>query len=384
MKITGYKRLSPENILSECKKELSLIVIDQDTFKKTLNKFNKMKKIRILSIDGGGIRGILPGTILAYIEGEFKKYDKEASIGKYFDFIAGTSTGGILALLYLFAGKNKKYKYSANEALNLYLNHGSKIFDVSLRKKISSVSGLIDEKYLEKEIEKALSLYLEDQTVSQLLKPSLITSYDMRNRRAHFFTSHDALADTNNFYLKDVGRATSAAPTYFEPAQINSLYGTPFTLIDGGIFANNPSLCAYSEARNIQFSSILSNKEKPNLPTAKDMIIVSIGTGTIKRPYPFEDFENASMIKWIKPTLDMMMSGNSETVHHHLQQIYRTLNEKDQKNYHRIQPDLNYADQEMDNASKDNLEALHNDGKLAVTKFKNELDEIVKKLRENS
>src|SRR5690554_3409339 len=129
-----------------------------------------MKKIRILSIDGGGIRGILPGTILTYIENELKKKDKEASIGKYFDFIAGTSTGGILALLYLFADENGKYKYTVYEALNLYLNNGGNIFDVSLRKKISSVSGLIDEKYSEKELEKALSSYLKNDTISQLLK----------------------------------------------------------------------------------------------------------------------------------------------------------------------------------------------------------------------
>lgn len=342
-----------------------------------------MKKIRILSIDGGGIRGILPGTILAYIENELKKRDKEASIGKYFDFIAGTSTGGILALLYLFADEKGKYKYTANEALNLYLNHGGNIFDVSLRKKITSVSGLIDEKYSEKELEKALSSYLKSDTISQLLKPSLITSYDMRNRKAHFFTSHDAKDDISNFYLKDVARATSAAPTYFEPANIKSIYGTPYTLIDGGIFANNPSLCAYSEVRTINFSSTLKDEQKPDLPSAKDMIIVSLGTGTIKKPYEFEDFKNANKIKWIKPTLDMMMSGNSETVHHHLKQIYSTLEKENESNYYRIQPNLNHADNEMDNATPENITALHNDGKLAVTKHKNVLDTIIEKLIEN-
>lgn len=342
-----------------------------------------MKKIRILSIDGGGIRGILPGTILTYIENELKKQDSDASIGKYFDFIAGTSTGGILGLLYLYADENRKFKYSANDALNLYLNHGNKIFKVSFRKKITSLNGLINEKYSERELEKALAAYLKNQTLSQLLKPSLVASYDMRNRRGHFFTSHDANNDISNFYLKDVARATSAAPTYFQPAKIKSIYGTPFTLIDGGIFANNPSLCAYSEARTIKFSSTLKDDKKTDFPSAKDMIIVSIGTGTIKQPYDFDQFKNASKIKWIKPTLDMMMSGNSETMHHHLEQIYSTLDEGDQTNYYRIQPDLNHADNEMDNASLKNIKALHNDGKLAVTKHKHILDEIVEKLKEN-
>ena len=79
----------------------------------------------------------------------------------------------------------------------------------------------------------------------------------------------------------------------------------------------------------------------------------------------------------------MMMSGNSETVHHHLKQIYSTLNKENESNYYRIQPDLNHADNEMDNASLENITALHNDGKLAVTQHKLVLDEIVEKLIEN-
>jgi len=67
------------------------------------------------------------------------------------------------------------------------------------------------------------------------------------------FTSHNAKQPIKNFYVKDVCRATSAAPTYFEPAQINSFYNQQYTLIDGGVYANNPALCAYAEARKFIF-----------------------------------------------------------------------------------------------------------------------------------
>ncbi|MBC7628274.1 patatin-like phospholipase family protein, partial [Ferruginibacter sp.] len=74
-----------------------------------------MKKIRILSIDGGGVRGIIPGTILMELEKILQKMDNNSSskLGDYFDMIAGTSTGGILSCLYLVPGENGKAKYSA-------------------------------------------------------------------------------------------------------------------------------------------------------------------------------------------------------------------------------------------------------------------------------
>lgn len=102
-----------------------------------------MKKIRILSIDGGGIRGILPGTILAQLEKILQRLDggSNRKIGDYFDMIAGTSTGGILSCLYLMPGENGMAKYTAAEALDLYLTNGHTIFDRTLKEKILSMGG---------------------------------------------------------------------------------------------------------------------------------------------------------------------------------------------------------------------------------------------------
>ncbi|MGA8854618.1 MAG: patatin-like phospholipase family protein [Christiangramia sp.] len=344
-----------------------------------------MSKIRILSLDGGGIRGIIPGTILSYIEDELKKKsgDPKASIGNYFDFITGTSTGGILSLIYLCPDESGNPKYSSKDALSIYLEKGSKIFDVSILKKLISLNGVTDEKYPEKPLENELENYFEDVKLSQLIKPCLIPSYDIRNRKAFFFTTIEAQENLYDFYLKDVARAASAAPTYFEVTRIKSLYGTPHVLIDGGVFANNPALCAYAEARKINFKEILNNSNKPTRPTAKEMIIVSIGTGSVKQPYYYNDFKNAGAFKWIKPLIDIMMSGNSETVDYQLKRIYETLSKKDQKDYHRIQPKLVNADSAMDNAQKENLKALHEDGLITVADNKKELDAIVDKLIAN-
>ena len=341
-----------------------------------------MKKIRILSLDGGGIRGILPGTILTYLEDQIQKItgNDSASIGEYFDLIAGTSTGGILSLIYLSTDDNGGYRFTAKEALNIYLKKGDDIFNVKFGKKLKSLGGLRDEKYSEDVIEKTLLDYFGDLKLNQTLKPCLITSYDIHNRKAHFFSSLDAESEVYNYYLRDVARATSAAPTYFEPAKITSMYGTPKSLVDGGLFANNPALCAYSEARNIDFSKALNDNEKPNKPSAKNMLIVSIGTGEVKTPYKFDEFENAGMVKWIKPIIDIMMSGNSETVNYQLRQIYNTLEYKDSLDYYRLQTQLIHAESAMDQASPKNLKALHDDGLAAVEHYKTELDDIANKL----
>lgn len=345
-----------------------------------------MSKIRILSLDGGGIRGIIPATILAYVEAELKEKTEnpKARLSDYFDFITGTSTGGLLSFMYLCPDETGKSKYSAIDALKVYLNEGDEIFDVSLLKRIISLNGISDEKYPEKPLEKQLLKYFGDQQLSELLKPCLIPSYDIRNRKAFFFTSLEAQDKVYDFYLRDAARAATAAPTYFEVSKIYSIYGAPHVLIDGGVFANNPALCAYAEARKLDFKTLLNNSEKPIKPTAKDMLIVSIGTGSDKQPYFYKDFKNAGVFKWIKPLIDIMMSGNAETVDYQLKQIYKTLSAQDQKDYHRLQPKLVYADSALDNATKENLIALHEDGLLSVAENKTELDIIVDKLIANA
>lgn len=344
-----------------------------------------MKKIRILSIDGGGIRGIIPGTILAQLEKILNRLDgSQRKIGEYFDMIAGTSTGGILACLYLMPGENNKAKYSAEEALDLYLGKGHIIFDRTLVEKILSAGGIIHNKYDEDPIYNLLTEYFGDETIAGFIRPSLITSYEITDRKAVFFTSTDAAQDAmNNFYVRDAARATSAAPTYFPPANIASLNGQKYTLVDGGMFANNPALCAYAEARKTDFSVCLNNKDKKDKPTAADMIMVSLGTGSVQKSYHYDTFKHAGEIKWLEPVIDILMSGNSETVAYQLTQMYLTLEPQFQKNYYRLEPGLKEACSEMDIATKDNIDKLYQAGLTYAHNNINQLQAIAKNILEN-
>jgi patatin-like phospholipase/acyl hydrolase len=339
-----------------------------------------MKKIRILSLDGGGIRGILPGVILNQLEQKIQKKtgDPERRLSDMFDFMAGTSTGGILTLAYLTPNKENRPKLTAQEAVNIYLERGDEIFDVSFWQKIKSGDGLTDEKYDASELEDALRDTFGELQLSNLLKPCIISSYDIRNAKPHFFKQHKSNDKIYNFKLKDVARATSAAPTYFETARIKNEAGTPYPLIDGGVFVNNPSLVAYSEVRSMKFEAIA------HAPSAKDMMIVSIGTGSVSKSYAYKKAKNWGVVGWIKPIIEIMMSGNSQTVDYHLKQIFGTLDAKDQKDYHRLEPKIITADIEMDNASLENLKNLEKDALtyINLVSIDKELDSIVEKLIE--
>ncbi len=343
------------------------------------------KKIRILSLDGGGIRGIISCVILKFIEEQLQVLDnKDAKIGDYFDLIAGTSTGGILASIILFPDENGKAKFSVQEALDLYADKGESIFDVSVWRKIINPFGLFNEKISETNLEKQIEEVFGNLEIKDFVKPSLITSYDISARKAKFFTSHDAkTSQLENFYVKDVCRATSAAPTYFEPAKINSLYNQEFVLIDGGVYANNPALCAYAEARKIPFQDFTNDAGKKNYPTINDMIIVSVGTGTVLKPYKFEDFDNAGKLKWITPLIDILLSSNVETVDYHLRKMYETLGVTNYQNYHRLMPSLKNASPEMDDTDKKNIQELIQAGLTFVEENKDELIIIAKKLIKN-
>lgn len=344
-----------------------------------------MKKIRVLSVDGGGIRGVIPGTILAQLERFLQqKSNSNRKIGDYFDLIAGTSTGGILSCIYLTPDEEGKAKYSAQDAVDLYIKYGHTIFNRKLGQKLLNPGGIVHEKYDEDPMYQLLSTYFGDVTLDKLIKPSLITSYNITDRRAVFFTSADARTDNiYNFYVRDVARATSAAPTYFSPAHIQSLNGQMFALVDGGMFANNPALCAYAEARGLEFSKFFNNSQKKDKPTAADMIILSIGTGSVKKKYKYDDFKNAGEIKWLEPVIDILMSGNSETVAYQLTQMYLTLEPENQKNYYRLEPELKEGCSEMDIVTSENINNLFQAGLSFVHDNKYLLEEIAEAILEN-
>jgi patatin-like phospholipase/acyl hydrolase len=318
---------------------------------------------RILSIDGGGIRGILPGQILVHLESYLQTQSGNPSLrlADCFDLIAGTSTGGILTCIYLLPdlssrpvnGKHRP-KFSAQDAVDLYLNYGDDIFTVPLFKRIASLGGLTDERYPSTVIEKTLSQYFGDTRLSQLIRDCAITSYDIAEREVVVFNSRDnreGKRPDKEFFVRDVARATSAAPTYFEPANIIAGDRSVRPLIDGGVFANNPSLCAYAE---------LATSAKG----IEDVALLSIGTGGVEKSFSYSETKNWGALGWVKPLIDITLSGVAEAVDFQLGKLYEAAGRS--KQYVRINPKLGAnTSADLDNATIPNMRRLREDGDKA-------------------
>lgn len=330
-----------------------------------------MSAIRILSIDGGGIKGIIPATILVYLEQALKHYSQNdnAHISDYFDLIAGTSTGGLLSVIYLLPASHEHStpKYSAEDALQLYTENGSRIFAHSFWHKIVTLGGLIGPKYSGLHLEQILNSYCFDTKLSELVKPCLITAYDIYNKRSVFFNSLDpAKPHKSDFFIKDIARATSAAPTYFPPARITSSHGVPFTLVDGGTFANNPTLCAFVEARKL-----------PIYTSDSEFIILSLGTGKTASPYRPQMLSFGGILQWALPLLNIFTAGIAETVDTQMRSLFSTIPHS--SHYLRIQPcftSMGYPDMQMDDASSKTIQLLKEVGLSTTDLYRQQLDQL--------
>ena len=323
------------------------------------------KKVTLLSIDGGGIRGIIPAVILEYIENKLKEKsgNSEAVLQDYFDMIAGTSTGGILTCFYLHPSR-----FPAGEAVDLYANNGKKIFKPKIPL-LNKALNIITAKYSTKGLELALNDTFGDSTLSQVNKCSLITAYDIVNRKSVFFTVPEAKrSPSKDFYLKDIAIATSAAPTYFKPAAIQSMDNKTHNLLDGAMFANNPSLCALVEARKTKF-------EKCEYPVIKDVYIVSIGSGKEDQALNPKKASNWGIASWAAPIVDILISASPEVVSYQLKQLFEVAGCSDC--YLRLEPELLKANPAMDDVSNKNIKNLKEAGAYYVSKNAESLDKIV-------
>ena len=324
----------------------------------------KKKVVNVLSIDGGGIRGILPSQILVYVEKKLSEiYGKTTRLSDHFDLIAGTSTGGILAALYCFPDKDGNPKYTAEESLNLYMNNGSDIFKKQSRW-YYTLNGLLGPRYNPDNIENLFEMYFEDTRIKESTTNLMLSSIDNINREIYFFKSYKAKEkEPHNTLFKDAVRATSAAPTYFRP---NHIYidGEERSLIDGGLGINNPTISAYIEIGNLY-------------PEATTINILSIGTSPLEESISYKVAKKWGTITGAPKLFDITLASMADAVDYQMSELYK--NENMIGNYLRVQPQLFNASGEMDDASHKNLKALQEAGIKSTELNKAEIDIFLEK-----
>lgn len=267
------------------------------------------KPFLILSIDGGGLRGIIPVLILQEIEKITGK-----RIQDMFHLLAGTSTGGLIACGLSVSDDGKTPLYSLQNIADVYIKRGKDIFPpdkngfLGLLDKVESI---FDPNYNPKGLEKVLTELFGERTMSNCMVPVIACAYDLKHNEPVFFKSRYTIANIANAKLREVCRATSAAPTYF-PAYQMDYYDKPRVCIDGGVYINNPGMAAVAEASKFGKETCYAG---PDFEFG-DIHMLSLGTGTYQFDMAKPKYIKGGLADWATQISDVMMqSVNASTVY---------------------------------------------------------------------
>lgn len=312
---------------------------------------------RILSIDGGGIRGLIPALVLAEIERRVG-----ARIATLFDLIAGTSTGGILAVGLTIPDGAGHPKFAAQDLVLLYTKHGSEIFRRERwRQTLSWVYG---PSYSPRTLENILDEYAGDTLLSQAVTGLLVTAWELQTRTAWFFRSAQAKNHPETDRpMRFIARATSAAPTYFPPLRVaDPSTKEDLAFVDGGLFANNPGLAAWVD-------------QHQGFVPGQEVLMVSLGTGSADAPITYRRARRWGKVLCAQPIIGTVLDGASDTVEHELGQLLPA----DQ--YFRFQTDIPEANRGIDDASPANLAELGRIARDMIARRSDDLDRLCERLK---
>ncbi|XVF15580.1 hypothetical protein REPUB_Repub09cG0166500 [Reevesia pubescens] len=329
------------------------------------------------NIDGGGVRGIIPGVILAKLESQLQKLDgDDVRLADYFDVMAGTSTGGLITAMLAAPDGNGRPLYSAKDIVPFYVKNCPEIFPqmsgmFAWAGKLSKA--LTGPRYDGKYLYKLIRDILGNTKLHQTLTAVAIPTFDIKKLQPTIFSTYQIPIDPNiDALLSDVCIGTSAAPTYF-PAYYFKNNEDEFNLIDGGIAANNPTLVAIREVTK----QIM--KENPDFSQLdpldyKRFLVISVGAGSNK----LEMIYNAQMaskwnvISWLyennhTPIIDCYSEAGKDMVDYHNSVAFQALNSEDK--YLRINDNTLSGDlASVDIATKENLENLVKVGENLLNK----------------
>jgi uncharacterized protein len=242
-----------------------------------------LSNYKILSLDGGGIKGVFSLGFLAQIENFLGK-----PVNKYFDLIAGTSTGGIIAL-----GLGKGF--SATDLLDFYSHMGKDIF--SGNRLFKMLAHWTVSKYKNNALSKCLEEKFGDTKLGSSKIRLIIPSQNLDSGEVHLYKTahHERLREDYKLKMSEIALATSAAPSYFPTFKASN----GLCLVDGGVYANNPVAIAAAEAVGIL-----------NWPSS-EIKIMSLGCTSEPINIRFAKNHPSGKVYWAAKSLDLIMKGQS-------------------------------------------------------------------------
>ena len=306
---------------------------------------------KILSIDAGGVRGIIPATILAEVEARTGQ-----PVCSLFDFLAGTSSGGMLVLALNCPATSgcARPLCSAKEVASLFHEWGNRAFRDKLPKRVQPLAEISSENG----VEDMFREYFGDALLSDSIKPTMVTTFDLTTAQPFFLNSAKAVRNVGDDLLMwQAARATTAVPPYFSPLRL-SISQIPFRrareacLVDGSFFASNPAMCALGEARSL-------------FPGEDDFLLISLGCGEARRAFlPVALRQNRRIF-------DLSSTAQSACVDYQMRAFLPW------QRYIRIQADLVPGLDRIDDASEKNLLALQREARETIARHADVFDQLV-------
>jgi uncharacterized protein len=311
---------------------------------------------RVLAIDGGGVKGLVPASILAELERRTGR-----PISQQFDLIAGTSTGAILALgLTRPSNDNARLPaFSAADLVGLYHQYSDRIFPGSFAP-VRALRRIFRPKFSPDNVEAVFASYFEDVRLMEALTNVAIPAYDIVENRRIWFLSY--ASTQSDLLMRDIVRGATAAPTYFAPSRFavsrQVAHQGTVALVDGALFANNPSQDAYMFGKRLRPGDDGS------------IFVLSIGTGRSSHKHTFEDAWAWGVLGWMDPLLEIAFSDPA------IDEIMsRTL--EGQGDYFRLQPDFGAIDVALDDSSPQARRRLEDAAAAYVATHEDALSRIV-------
>lgn len=326
------------------------------------------RPLKVLAVDGGGIRGIVPATMLIALQQRLVK-----PVVEYFDIVAGTSTGGLVgAGLCAPDSSGVRPRYTVDDILDFYRRDCREIFHRSFFHVVRSLGGLLSPKYPAAGIDAFLEQRFGAVELKDVLQTLVLVSYDLARRRPHVFSSELARKrPERNFLLRDACRASAAAPTYFPPAVVRDFAGGSCLLVDGGVCANDPALAAFVAAEeevaqradervvgDDPGDGAADGMSHPVDPHAgRPVLIVSLGTGNLSTRLDGAAARHWGYAGWAEHILDVMADGQSTMSERCLRRLVDVAAPAGW-HYRRLQPTLPPGLGRLDDTSDANVAGL--------------------------
>jgi predicted acylesterase/phospholipase RssA len=313
-------------------------------------------RVRILALDGGGIRGLITLEVLKEIEERTRK-----PIAELFDVVAGSSTGAIIASLLLLPDEQGRPRYSASDVIAIYADTVRRVFSRPWYHALLTLDGLLGPKYLNREkIAIARELYGE-ATFHDLLRPMMILAYSLARSDLQVFTSWPP--DYDDMHLMPLVVAATSGPTYFPAVQLEGPEPEAGQYLDGSVLATDPS-------EQVLLQALAAYPDR-------DIVLVSVGTGLRGFALSERQAARGGLLAWVPILPALLIDGQGAVMSRWLENFTRT-DIADRLRYYRFNVDMPAGrPSAFDNTTPAYIERLKQLGRSLVRDRKEALDEAL-------